>query len=155
MANVRLHILQNHLGNDAVTLTPTSGQSAAAQAVLATRKQIPILDSHMSYLDTGATSPNNKTVIFLHGNPTAAYLWRNIIPHVQGVARCLAPDLIGMGHSGKQPKNLYHFREHYKYLSAWIEKMQFTTKLNFVIHDWGSGLGFHWANQHRDQLCHP
>ena len=87
MASVRLRILHNHLHDDDLALTPTSGQSAAAQAVLATRTQMPILDSYMSYLDTNAISPNNKTVIFLHGNPTAAYLWRNIIPHVQEVAR--------------------------------------------------------------------
>ena len=57
-----------------------------------------------------------------------------------------------MGHSGKEPNYQYRFRDHYKYLSAWIDKMNFTTKLNFVIHDWGSALGFHWANEHRDRV---
>ena len=117
--------------------------------VLSTRKQVQVLDSHISYLDTGGTKP---VVLFLHGNPTSSYLWRNIIPEVAPVARCLAPDLIGMGKSGKNPTGSYKFVDHYKYLSAWIDCMNFSGKLNFVIHDWGSGLGFHWANEHRDKV---
>lgn len=148
----RLHILGGHLSRGGVSLTPVRGISAAAQAVLDTRQKTDILESYMSYLDTKGTSPCDHTVLFLHGNPTSAYLWRNIIPHVQGIARCVAPDLIGMGHSGKEPNYQYHFRDHYKYLCAWIDKMAFQTKLNLVIHDWGSGLGFHWANQHRDKV---
>ena len=82
----RIHILQRHLlPRPAPALT--CGVSAVTQAVLDTRQQTPVLDSHMSYLDTVASSPSDRTVLFLHGNPTAAYLWRNIIPHVQGVAR--------------------------------------------------------------------
>ena len=71
-----------------------------ASSILQNRNKIKVLDSYMSYLDTGSNK-NGKVVVFLHGNPTQAYLWRNIIPHVQPIARCLAPDLIGMGQSGK------------------------------------------------------
>ena len=71
----------------------------AIKQVLATRKFTQVLDTRMSYLDT--EKHNEKAVVFLHGNPTAAYLWRAVIPHVQGQARCLAPDLVGMGHSDK------------------------------------------------------
>jgi haloalkane dehalogenase len=66
------------------------------------------------------------------GNPTAAYLWRDVIPHVQGVARCVAPDLIGQGHSGKEPRNQYRFRDHYKYLSEWIDKMRYRSLASCV-----------------------
>ena len=71
----------------------------AIKQVLATRKFTKVLDTRMSYLDTG--NHKETVVLFLHGNPTAAYLWRAVIPHVQGQARCLAPDLVGMGHSDK------------------------------------------------------
>ena len=71
----------------------------AIKQVLATRKFTQVLDTRMSYLDTG--NHKETAVLFLHGNPTAAYLWRAVIPHVQGLARCIAPDLVGMGHSDK------------------------------------------------------
>ena len=71
----------------------------AIKRVLATRKFIQVLDTRMSYLDT--EKHNEKAVVFLHGNPTCAYMWRAVIPHVQGLARCVAPDLVGMGHSDK------------------------------------------------------
>ena len=122
--------------------------SAAAIDVLGTRKSVPILDSQMSYLDTGV---GDNVVIFLHGNPTAAYLWRNVIPHVSPIARCLAPDLIGMGHSGK-PKIAYKIVEHYRYLSRWIDAMALPGKITFVLHDWGSALGFHWCNENRSKV---
>ena len=127
------------------------GVSAAAQRVLDTRRQMRVLDSSMSYLDTGRVEKDNA-VVFLHGNPTAAYLWRNIMPHVQGIARCIAPDLIGMGHSGKSPGNKYRFRDHYRYLSAWFDEMDLPKKFTLVVHDWGSGLGFHWANEHQNRV---
>ena len=151
-----MRLLQGHVTRSApghgIQAVPCRGlMSSGAEKVLGTRTQIDVGESCMSYLDTAMFSPQNgKTVLFLHGNPTSAYLWRNIIPHVMGVARCVAPDLIGQGHSGKEPRHQYHFRDHYKYLSEWIEKMRFTGKINLVIHDWGSGLGFHWANKHRN-----
>ena len=111
-------------------------------------KRINILDSEMAYIDEGEGDP----VVFLHGNPTSSYLWRNIMPYAEGLGRILAPDLIGMGQSGKNPAGSYRFVDHYKYLSAWMDAMNLGSNVVLVIHDWGSGLGFHWANEHRDQI---
>src|SRR5262249_43640956 len=80
------------------------------------RPRVPVLASAMAYVDVGRGDP----VVFLHGNPTSSYLWRNVIPHVAGRARCLAPDLIGMGASGKAPAGSYRFADHARYLDAWF-----------------------------------
>ena len=109
------------------------------------RRRIPVLDSEMAYVDTGSGDP----VVFLHGNPTSSYLWRNVIPHVEGIARCLAPDLIGMGESGKAPAGSYRFRDHARYLDAWFDALGLSRDLTLVVHDWGSALGFDWAERHR------
>ncbi|MFQ5408839.1 MAG: haloalkane dehalogenase [Anaerolineales bacterium] len=112
------------------------------------RARISVLDSEMAFVDTGSGAP----VVFLHGNPTSSYLWRNVIPHVEGVGRCLAPDLIGMGDSGKNPSGSYRFLDHYRYFDFWMHAVGATRNIIFVVHDWGSGLGFHWANEHRDAV---
>ena len=112
------------------------------------RKRIAVLDSEMAYIDEGSGDP----ILFLHGNPTSSYLWRNIMPHTLGLGRVLAPDLIGMGESGPNPSGSYHFLDHYRYLDAWIEAADVGSNIILVIHDWGSGLGFHWANEHRDRV---
>ncbi len=109
------------------------------------RRRIPVLDSEMACVDTGAGDP----VVFLHGNPTSSYLWRNVIPHVEGTARCLAPDLIGMGESGKASRGSYRFRDHARYLDAWFAALGLSPNLTLVVHDWGSALGFDWAERHR------
>lgn len=109
-------------------------------------KFVEIDGSKMHYIDVGEGDP----VLFLHGNPTSSYLWRNVIPHVQPHARCIAPDLIGMGKSDK-PDIGYTFEEHYAYLEKFIEAMDLMN-VTLVIHDWGSGLGFHYANMHRDNI---
>jgi haloalkane dehalogenase len=83
------------------------------------RKRVSVLDSAMSYVEIGAGQ--GATVVFLHGNPTSSYLWRNVIPHVSPIARCLAPDLIGMGASGKNPAGRYTFADHARYLDAWFD----------------------------------
>lgn len=111
------------------------------------RKRISVLDSEMAYIDEGEGDP----IVFLHGNPTSSYLWRNIIPEVEGLGRCLAPDLIGMGQSGKNPNGSYRFVDHARYLDAWFDALELKN-VTLVIHDWGSGLGFHWANRHRDRV---
>jgi len=111
------------------------------------RKRIAVLDTEMAYIDTGSGDP----IVFLHGNPTSSYLWRNIIPHAEGLGRCLAPDLVGMGQSGKNPSGSYRFADHYRYLDAWLEAVGVTNNVIFVIHDWGSALGFHWVYQHREE----
>ena len=115
------------------------------------RKQVAVLDSEMAYVDTGSGDP----VVFLHGNPTSSYLWRNIIAEVEGGARCLAPDLIGMGDSGKNPAGSYRFVDHARYLDAWFDAVgldRHTQNVTLVIHDWGSALGFHWACRHQDSI---
>jgi haloalkane dehalogenase len=112
------------------------------------RRRVRILDTELAYVDTGAGKP----VVFLHGNPTSSYLWRNIIPHVTGTHRCLAPDLVGMGDSGKAPAGSYRFVDHQRYLDAWFEALGLARDVTLVVHDWGSALGFHWARRHPDAL---
>ena len=115
------------------------------------RKRVSVLDSEVAYVDTGSGDP----VVFLHGNPTSSYLWRNIIAEVEGGARCLAPDLIGMGDSGKNPAGSYRFVDHARYMDAWFDALgldRHTKNVTLVIHDWGSALGFHWAHRHQDSI---
>ena len=108
-----------------------------------------MLDSFISYLDT---EMGDDVVIFLHGNPTSAYLWRNVMLEVKGVARCIAPDLIGHGYSGKEPNNKYRLEDHYRYFCAWMEALNLPKKVTLVSHDWGNGLAWHWANMNRDRV---
>ena len=112
------------------------------------RRRVAVLDSEMAYVDTGRGRP----VVFLHGNPTSSYLWRNIIPHAARVARCLAPDLIGMGRSGKAPTGSYRFVDHARYLDAWFDALALRD-VTLVIHDWGSALGFAWARRYPDRVA--
>lgn len=109
-------------------------------------KFISINGSKIHYIDEG----KGDTILFLHGNPTSSYLWRNIIPYLIPNARCIAPDLIGMGKSDK-PNIGYTFGEHYDYLEKFIKKLGLKN-ITLVIHDWGSGLGFHYANIHRGNI---
>ena len=112
-----------------------------------TKKFVEILGRKMAYVDVGAGDP----IVFLHGNPTSSYVWRNVIPHCIGLGRCLAPDLIGMGDSDKLPDsgpNSYTLLEHRWYLDAWFEKLGLTKNVTLVVHDWGSALGFDWARRH-------
>ncbi|MGH9773121.1 MAG: haloalkane dehalogenase, partial [Candidatus Acidiferrales bacterium] len=113
------------------------------------RKRIKVLDSEMAYVDIGAGNP----VVFLHGNPTWSYLWRNIIPYLAGCGRCLAPDLIGMGQSGKSPSQAYRFVDHARYLDAWFDALELTRDVILVLHDWGSALGFYRAFRHPEQVA--
>jgi len=112
------------------------------------RKRVRVLDSEMSYVDVGEGDP----IVFLHGNPTSSYLWRNIIPYVAGLGRCLARDLIGMGWSGRSPSNAYRFVDHARYLNAWFEALMPKSKIILVVHDWGSALGFYWASRFPEQV---
>ena len=102
----------------------------------------------MSYADTGAGDP----IVFLHGNPTSSYLWRNVIPYLAPHARCVAPDLIGMGASGPSATGTYRFADHARYLDAFFEGMNLKRNVTLVVHDWGSALGFHWAARHPDAV---
>jgi haloalkane dehalogenase len=111
------------------------------------RHRIAFLETEISYVDTGAGEP----VVFLHGNPTSSYLWRNVIPHVEGLGRGLAPDLVGMGDSGAAPDGSYRFVDHARYLDAWFEALGLTN-VTLVVHDWGSALGFYWAYRHPERV---
>ncbi len=115
------------------------------------RQRIAVLDSEMAYVDAGRSA--SRPIVFLHGNPTSSYLWRNVIPHLESSGRCLAPDLIGMGQSGKAPGGSYRFVDHARYLDAWFEGVGLDGKIVLVVHDWGSALGFHWANRHPDRIA--
>ena len=106
----------------------------------------------MAYHEIGEGDP----VVFLHGNPTSSYLWRNIIPHVAKKARCIAPDLIGMGDSDKLDAtgpDSYRFIHHRHYLNGFLDALELGDHVTFVIHDWGSALGFDWANRNRDRIA--
>jgi haloalkane dehalogenase len=113
------------------------------------RQRVAVLDSEMSYVDTGSGAP----VVFLHGNPTWSYLWRNVIPHVVPFGRCLAPDLIGMGQSAASPTRAYTFADHARYLDAWFDALGLTRDVILVVHDWGSALGFFRATRFPDQIA--
>ena len=112
------------------------------------RKSLAILDSKISFMESGGGNP----VVFLHGNPTSSFLWRNIIPIVSKAARCFAPDLIGMGESGESSGDHHGFHDHFKYLNEWFNKMAFDEPVTLVLHDWGSALGFHWAYKNQTKV---
>lgn len=111
------------------------------------KKRIRVLDVEMAYVEVGSGDP----IVFQHGNPTSSYLWRNVIPHLEGQGRCIAADLVGMGDSDKLPNSgpdRYSFREHSKYFDALLEALGVREKVTLVLHDWGSALGFDWARRH-------
>lgn len=110
-----------------------------------------MLGRKIAYVEVGQGDP----IVFLHGNPTSSYLWRNIIPYLADLGRCIAPDLIGMGDSEKLPEsgpNSYTFVEHRRYLDALLDDLGVERQVTLVVHDWGSALGFDWANRHRDAV---
>src|SRR5215467_1694543 len=125
-----------------------TADAAISAADLHPRRRLSVLDTEISYVDVG----EGKPVVFLHGNPTSSYLWRNIIPYVSGLGRCLAPDLVGMGDSAKMPSRTYRFVDHSRYLDAWFETLGLTRDVILVVHDWGSALGFHRAFRYPDQI---
>jgi haloalkane dehalogenase len=105
----------------------------------------------MAYVDAGAGDP----IVLLHGNPTSSYLWRNVIPHLEPLGRCIAPDLIGMGDSEKLTPSgpeRYRFVEHRDYLDGLLAALGVDGRVTLVVHDWGSALGFDWAHRHRDRV---
>jgi haloalkane dehalogenase len=112
------------------------------------RRRVKVLDTEISYVDVGEGEP----VVFLHGNPTWSYQWRNIIPHLSPHRRCLAPDLVGMGWSGKSPSKAYRFVDQARYMDAWFEALQLTKNVTLVLHDWGAAIGFYRARRHPDQI---
>lgn len=115
------------------------------------KKFIEVNGKRMAYVEAGVGEP----IIFQHGNPTSSYLWRNVIPHLEDQGRCIAVDLIGMGDSEKLDHSgpgSYRYAEHREYLFAAWEALGVSDRATFVIHDWGSALGFDWAFQHPDAV---
>src|SRR5215475_736211 len=115
------------------------------------KKRQRVLGTEMAYVEVGKGDP----IVLLHGNPTSSYLWRNVLPHLQRLGRCIAPDLMGMGDSDKLPESgpgSYRFVDQRRYLDALLEALDVRERVTLVVHDWGSGLGFDWANRHRDAV---
>ena len=115
------------------------------------KKEVIVKGKTMSYVEMGEGDP----IIFQHGNPTSSYLWRNVMPHLQDQGRCIAIDLIGMGDSDKLDNpdaSSYTFVQHREYLDGALEALGVESDVTLVIHDWGSALGFDWANRHRDAV---
>jgi haloalkane dehalogenase len=116
------------------------------------KKTVDVLGARMAYHERGEGAP----VLFLHGNPTSSYLWRDVIPEIDGLGRLIAPDLIGMGDSAKLPNpgpDTYRFTTHRDYLEAFIDAVVGPAEsLVLVVHDRGSALGFDWANRHRGRV---
>ena len=115
------------------------------------KKTLRVLGKTMAYVEMGSGDP----IVFQHGNPTSSYLWRNVMPHLARQGRCIALDLIGMGDSEKLERSgpdAYRFVEHRRYFDAAMEALGVRENVTLVLHDWGSALGFDWANRHRDAV---
>jgi haloalkane dehalogenase len=113
------------------------------------RSRVAVNGTQMSYVDVGKGQP----VVFLHGNPTWSYLWRNVIPYLADRRWCLAPDLVGMGQSGPATDGSYRFADHVRYLDGWFDAVVPEEPVALVVHDWGSALGFWWAFRHPERVA--
>ena len=120
--------------------------------MLYTKKFQEVNGTNIAYVEAGEGDP----IVLLHGNPTSSYLWRNVIPHLERLGRVIAPDLIGQGDSDKllasQGSEPYTFQVAYDYLAGLLEELGINKNVTLVIHDWGSALGFHWAQMHADAI---
>ncbi|MEP3279271.1 MAG: haloalkane dehalogenase [Stappiaceae bacterium] len=115
------------------------------------KKFLTVHGKQMAYIEEGTGDP----IVFLHGNPTSSYLWRNVMPHLAGKGRLIAPDMIGMGDSDKLDNSgpdRYTYTEQRTYLFGLLEQLGVSNNVTLVVHDWGSGLGFHWAHTHSDAV---
>lgn len=114
------------------------------------KEEVTVLGAKMAYLEEG----DGDAVVFLHGNPTSSYLWRSVIPRVAPQARCIAPDLIGMGDSDQVASGpgSYRFTDHRAYLDGFLEALGLDENITLVGHDWGGALAFDWANRHRQAV---
>jgi haloalkane dehalogenase len=125
--------------------------TTSAATLAGWRRTAPVLGVERAWLELGEGDP----IVFLHGNPTSSYLWRDVIPHVAGLGRCLAPDLLGYGHSAKleaSGPDRYHFAEQRAHLDALLERLGVRERAVLVLHDWGSVLGFDWARRHPERV---
>lgn len=115
------------------------------------KRRVEVCGLELAYVEEGAGDP----IVLLHGNPSSSYQWRNVIPYLTGLGRCIAPDLIGMGDSAKLPDSgpgSYRFIEHRRYLDALLDVLGVDERVTLVVHDWGSALGFDWAYRHRSAI---
>ena len=112
------------------------------------RRRVKVLDTEISYVDAGSGEP----VVFLHGNPTWSYQWRNIVPYLSVNRRCLAPDFVGMGWSGKSPGKAYRFVDQARYLDAWFDALELTRNVTLVDHDWGGPIAFYRARRYPAEI---
>ena len=140
-----------------VVLVGWSGTRASAQEGQTSdpKQRAEVHGVQMAYVEAGQGDP----IVFLHGNPTSSYLWRNVIPHLEPLGRCIAPDLIGMGDSAKlEPRGeggrdgRYRYVEHRRYLDALLAELGVEREVTFVVHDWGATLGFDWARRHPERV---
>jgi haloalkane dehalogenase len=136
----------------AVSLTNNVRATPAPATEWSRQKKYQDVDGiRMAYYEAGTGDP----IVFLHGNPTSSYLWRKVVPHVQHLGRCIAPDLVGMGDSDRLPNSgpgVYTYLAHRKYLYGLLEQLGVDDNVVFVIHDWGSALGFNWSQLNPDKV---
>ncbi len=161
MANITIPMINSNLiimkklpltiGASFLIITLTMAQNISSDFPYES-KYLNVLDSRMHYIDEyrDTTDPDQLTFLFLHGNPTSSYLWRNIIPYVKDHGRAVAPDLIGMGKSDK-PDIDYSFHDHIQYLEKFIQQLELEN-IVLVVHDWGSALGFNYASLHENNI---
>ncbi|MDJ0789728.1 MAG: haloalkane dehalogenase [Myxococcota bacterium] len=115
------------------------------------KRSVEVHGKRMAYVERGTGDP----IVFLHGNPTSSHLWRNVIPHVEDLGRCIAPDLIGMGDSERLDATgpgSYRLAEHQRHVDGLLDALGVGENVTFVIHDWGTALGFDWARRHPDAV---
>jgi haloalkane dehalogenase len=151
-----LFLLAGHCAHSGLwLLLPLQSSAKQDNAVISSteqpKKKVTVKGKTMAYVEMGKGDP----IVFQHGNPTSSYLWRNVMPHLAGQGRCIALDLIGMGDSDKledSGPDRYTFEEHREYLDEAFEMLGIRQNVTLVIHDWGSALGFDWANRHRDAV---
>lgn len=114
----------------------------------ALRRTIAVGDAEMAYIDIGEGDP----IVFLHGNPTSSFLWRNVVPHVEGMGRIVVPDFIAHGHSSTSPGDAYHYKDNIAYFDAFFEALELTKNVTLVLHDWGAAVGFYRAARFPEQI---
>ena len=126
-------------------------EKTIAPRILYRERLATVLNGRMAYVDTGSGEP----IVFLHGNVTSSYMWRNIIPYVEGMARCIAVDNIGQGDSEKLPNSSagsYRLFEHQRYVGDLLDQLALGGNVTLMLHDWGGPLGFTWAKRNRERV---
>lgn len=131
----------------AILPTPDPAQSLST-ANPELRRTVAVGDAEMAYVDIGEGDP----IVFMHGNPTCSFLWRNVIPHVQGMGRIVAPDFIGHGWSSTSPRDAYRYADNIAYFDAFFEALELKRNVILVLHDWGAAVGFHRAARFPSQI---